>query len=196
MRFLKHHAFSLFVLASLIGYSQQSQAQGQQIPASQKAIVMQHVGADTEIIINYSRPGVKGRQVWGNLVPWGMAPGNKYSDNKPYPWRAGANQATTIEVNKPVKIEGKSLPAGKYSIHMIPSEKGDWEIMFNKNTELWGSYKYNPDEDALKVKVRPVSAPFEEWLAFGFDDIKDNSVVAYLHWEKLKVPFKIELAGM
>jgi len=193
MKSMNHKALILFVLAILFGLSPQVQAQGSQIRGSQKASVMQHVGADAEIIVNFSRPGVKGRTIWGGVVPYGLAPGNSYSDNKPFPWRAGANECTTIEINKNVKVEGQPLPAGKYSIHMIPSEK-EWIIIFNKNSALWGSYKYNQEEDALRVTVTPVAAPFEEWLTFGFDGITENSTTAFLHWEELKVPFKIELA--
>lgn len=194
MRILNRNLLLLVLMVLSLGLSQQLQAQGNKIRGSQKATVMQHLGLDGEITFTFSRPGIKGRTVWGELVPYGLAEGNRYSDNKPFPWRAGANENTIIEVNKDVKVEGQALPAGKYSIHMIPSEK-EWVVIFNKNTELWGSYKYNQDEDALRVTVTPTEAAFEEWLTFGFDDIADNAVVAFLHWEKLKVPFKIELAG-
>ena len=90
--------------------------QGNQIRQSQKSTVTQYVGADTQITNNYSRPAVKGRVVWGNMVPYGLAEPDKYSDGKSFPWRAGANENTTIELNKEVKIGGKTLPKGKYSI--------------------------------------------------------------------------------
>lgn len=167
-------------------------AQGNRVRASLKASVMQVLGVDTEIKITFSRPGVKGRTVWGDLVPYGMAPGNKYSNDKPYPWRAGANENTTIEFNNDIKIEGQTLPAGMYGIHMIPSEK-DWIIIFSKNNSAWGSFQYNQEEDALRVTVTPVKAPHQEWMTFGFDDLAGTSATAYLHWEELKVPFKIEL---
>jgi len=168
-------------------------AQEAKIPKSLKASVMQRLGTDTDITITYSRPGVKGRKIWGELVPYGLAPGNKYSENKPYPWRAGANEITTIEFNKNVLIEGKPLPAGKYGIHMIPSEK-DWIIIFSKNSSGWGSFAYKQEEDALRITVTPVKAPFQEWLEFGFDDLAGTSATGYLHWEELKIPFKIQLA--
>jgi len=171
-------------------------AQRSQVRPSLKASVTQRLGKDTDITIDYSRPGVKGRTIWGDLVPYGLAPGNSYSDNKPFPWRAGANENTTIEFSGDsgdVHIEGNKMAAGKYGIHMIPSEK-DWIIIFSKNNSSWGSYKYNKDEDALRVTVTPVKAPHQEWLIFGFDDLAGTSAVAYLHWEKLKVPLKIELA--
>ena len=168
-------------------------AQGDKIPASLKASVTQRLGTDVDITIVYSRPGVKGRKIWGELVPFGLAPGNKYSNNKPYPWRVGANENTTIEFNKDVLVEGKPLPAGKYGIHMIPSEK-EWTIIFSKKNDVWGSFEYNQEEDALRVTVTPVKAPHQEWMMFGFDDLAGTSATAYLNWEQLKVPFKIKLA--
>ncbi len=167
-------------------------AQRNQVPLSLKASVMQRLGIDTDITIEYSRPGVKGRKIWGELVPYGLAPGNKYSDGKPFPWRAGANKNTTIEFNKDVLIEGNKLPAGKYGIHMIPSEK-DCIIIFSKNNSAHGSFSYNQEEDALRVTVTPVEAPHQEWMMFGFDNLAGTSATAFLGWEKLKVPFKIEL---
>lgn len=183
-------ALALFVIFMSSTLSAQQPAKPR---PSQKAMVMQRIGVDTDITIDYSRPGVKGRKIWGDLVPFGLAPGNKYSNDKPYPWRGGANENTTIEFSKDVVIGGNKLPAGKYSLHFIPSEK-DWVVIFNKNSKLWGSYQYNQDEDALRINVTPVKAPFGEWLAYGFDDLSDNSCTAFLHWEELKVPFKISVA--
>jgi hypothetical protein len=183
----------VLALAFLLVLPSAATAQETKIPKSLKGSVMQRLGADTDITITYSRPGVKGRKIWGDLVPYGMAPGNKYSENKPYPWRAGANEMTTIEFNKNVLIEGKPLPAGKYGIHMIPSEK-DWIIIFSKNSSGWGSFAYKQEEDALRITITPVKAPFQEWLEFGFDDLAGTSATGYLHWEELKVPFKIQLA--
>lgn len=176
----------------LISFSNSVQAQDKKVQASQKASVTQFIGDDTEITFTFSRPGVKGRKIWGELVPYGMEPANKYSE-KPFPWRAGANENTTIEVSKDVQIEGEPLAAGKYSIHTIPGEK-EWIVIFNKVNDQWGSYKYDETMDALRVTVASEKAPFEEWLNYGFGDITDKSAIAYFHWEKLKVPFKIEIA--
>lgn len=177
----------LFVSTDLI-------AQDKKIPKSPKASVIQTIGLDTEMRIDYNRPGVKGRKIWGELVPMGLTPGNKYSENKPFPWRAGANENSTFETSTGLIVEGKALPAGKYGIHMIPSDK-EWTIIFSKNSSLWGSYKYNQDEDALRIKVKPAKAEHEEWLRFGFEELTDSSAVVFLHWEKLKVPFKVELSS-
>jgi hypothetical protein len=180
-------------LAFLLVLPSAAYAQGNQVRPSLKASVTQRLGTDADITIEYSRPGVKGRKIWGALVPYGMAPGSQYSKNKPFPWRAGANENTTIEFKKDVLIEGKPLPAGKYGIHMVPSEK-DWIIIFSKNSSAWGSFTYSQEEDALRVTVTPVKAAHQEWLIYGFEDLAGTSATAYLHWEQLKVPFKIKLA--
>ncbi len=180
-------------LAALLLWPSAGAAQSKQVRASLKASVMQRLGLDTDITIEYSRPGIKGRKVWGELVPFGLAPGNKYSKDKPFPWRAGANENTTIQFTKDVLIEGQKLAAGKYGLHMIPGEK-EWVVIFSKNNSSWGSFAYNQDEDALRVTVVPAAAPYQEWLAYGFDDLAGSSATAFLHWEKVKVPIKIKLA--
>lgn len=193
---MKHYGLTLGIvvcLTFLLAMPSAALGQESKIRASLKASVMQRLGTDSDITIEYSRPGVKGRKIWGGLVPYGLAPGNEYSENKPFPWRAGANENTTIAFNKDVLIEGKPLPAGKYGIHMIPGEK-EWTIIFSKNNSAWGSFAYKQEEDALRVTVTPAQAPHQEWLMFGFDDLAGTSATAYLHWEELKVPFKIKLA--
>jgi hypothetical protein len=186
-------SFFLSLCLLILVYSSSSAQQDKKPRTSLKASVMQRIGIDTDIKIDYSRPGVKGRKIWGELVPYGMAPGNEYSKNNPIPWRGGANENTTIEFSKDVLVDGNKLPAGKYGLHFIPSEK-EWTIIFNKKNDAWGSYSYNKDEDALRITVTPVQAPFQEWLAYGFDDLTSTSVTAFLQWELLKVPFKISVA--
>ena len=181
----------LLVLLLSYGFAH---AQNGQVRASPLASTSQTLGADTEVTFTYSRPAVKGRTVWGGLVPYGMAEGNQYSDNKPYPWRAGANENTTVTFSKDVMVEGEMLPAGTYGLHMIPAEDGEWTVIFSKVNNIWGSYQYNQDEDALRVSVTPEEAPMQEWLTFGFDDNTPESTEAYLHSEKLKVPIAIALA--
>ena len=189
---MKKNTSTLFLSLIMTIVSINSFGQDNRIRQSQKSSVTQYVGADTQITINYSRPAVKGRIVWGNMVPYGLASADRYSNGKPFPWRAGANENTTIEINNEVKIAGSTLPPGKYSIHMIPSET-DWIIIFNKNSDQWGSFSYDETEDAIRVTVTPVEAHFEEFLTYNFGDITENSVIAFLHWEKLKVPFQIIL---
>ena len=168
-------------------------AQEKKVAKSLYAKVSQTIGIDTEMTFEFSRPGVKGRTIWGDLVPYGLTLGNKYSDNKPFPWRAGANKNSTIETSKDILIEGKKLPAGKYGIHTIPGEK-EWVVIFSKNDSLWGSYQYNKSEDALRITVNPDAAQHQEWLTFGFDGLEGTSATAFLHWEKLRIPFKVQVS--
>jgi hypothetical protein len=145
---------------------------------SQKASVMQTVGL-TDVTIMYNRPGVKGRVIWGGLVPYDKV------------WRTGANEATTITLSQAVKINGQPLPAGTYSFHTIPG-KTSWTLIFNKTAEQWGSYDYDATKDALRIQVTPVTGPNQEWMAFSFSDVSTDSATVELAWEKLRVPFKIE----
>jgi tetratricopeptide (TPR) repeat protein len=141
--------------------------------------VTQTIGL-TDISITYHRPGVKEREVWGKLVPYDVV------------WRAGANENTTISFSDEVMINGKVLPAGIYGLHMIPTEN-DWTVIISKNSWSWGSFSYNEDEDALRTKAKPVSAEHQEWLSYSFENPSVNSVEVVMHWEKVKLPLKIEI---
>ena len=126
--------------------------------ASQHAVVTQRIGI-TDVTINYHRPVVNKRKVWGGLVPYGDV------------WRAGANENTTIAFSDPVSVEGKTLPKGTYGLHMIPGEN-EWTVIFSKNSTSWGSFTYDQKEDALRVAVKPQSTDFHEALTYDFDDVK------------------------
>jgi hypothetical protein len=145
---------------------------------SQKASIMQTVGL-TDVTIMYCRPGVKGRTIWGGLVPYDEV------------WRTGANEATTITLSEGVKINGKALPAGVYSIHTIPG-KSSWTVIFNKAAEQWGSYEYDTAKDALRVQVEPKTGPHQEWMTFAFTDVSHDAATLELSWEKVRVPLRIE----
>lgn len=147
---------------------------------SQKASVMQTVGL-TDITITYSRPGVKGRAIWGDLVPYDKV------------WRTGANEATSITFSKDVSIEGNPLTAGTYSLHTIPG-KSSWTVIFNKKSEQWGSYSYDAEQDALRVDVTPSAGPHVEWMMFSFPDVKNDSARVELAWEKTRVAFTVGVA--
>jgi len=155
---------------------------------SPQAEVSQNVGF-AEIEINYGRPGVKGREIWGNLVPYGLAP-NPFGNGKPMPWRGGANENTTINFSHDVEIEGNSLPAGTYSLHMLVYED-EWTIIFNKSFRGWGSFFHEESDDVLKIKVKPVSNQFEEWLNYGFDKLTASSCDVFMKWGDLKVSFAV-----
>jgi hypothetical protein len=147
---------------------------------SQAAEVKQRI-ALTDITVKYHRPLVKGRKIWGGLVPYGKV------------WRAGANENTTIEFSDPVSIEGKPLPKGIYGLHMIPNPDS-WTVIFSKTNTGWGSYSYNQKEDALRVDVKPRPlAEQKEALEFEFEDLKPDSAAVTLKWEKLGVPFTVSV---
>jgi hypothetical protein len=183
--------FWVVILVSAFLVSETGFAQLETPRVSPFAKVKQRIGL-TDITIVYHRPAAKGREIWGKLVPYGMSPGVSFGSGNPFPWRAGANENTVINLTDDVKIEGKVLPAGKYGLHMIPTEK-DWTIIFSKNYSSWGSFHYDESEDALRVTVTPVKAEHKEWLEYSFEDLTNSSAIAYLHWEKMKVPFKIEV---
>lgn len=147
--------------------------------ASQHALVSQRVGI-TDITINYHRPLANGRQIWGKLVPYGQV------------WRAGANENTTISFTDPVTIEGQPLDKGTYGLHMIPGES-QWTIIFSKNWTSWGSFTYKQDEDALRVTVKPQAAEPHDALAYDFDEVKPDATVVTMRWEKVAVPFKVQI---
>ena len=160
---------------------------------NKKASVTEKVGL-TDVIIHYDRPGVKGREgkIWGQLVPVGFTdPG--FGSSHAAPWRAGANENTTIEFNTAVKIEGQSLPAGRYGF-FVAYDPNECTLIFSKNSGSWGHFYYNDKEDALRVKVKPVAlANPVEWLKYEFTNETENSAVISLEWEKLAIPFKLEV---
>jgi hypothetical protein len=147
---------------------------------SQAAEVKQRI-ALTDITVNYHRPLVNGRKIWGVVVPYGKV------------WRAGANENTTIEFSDPVSIEGKPLAKGTYGLHMIPNQDS-WTVIFSKTNTGWGSYSYKQDEDALRVDVKPRPlAELKEALEFDFEDLKPDATAVTLKWEKLGVPFTVSI---
>lgn len=146
---------------------------------SPKAEVMQTVGL-TDIRIIYSRPGVKGRTIWGKLVPYNSV------------WRAGADEATKFIFSNDIVIEGKTLKKGSYSFFAIPG-KNEWTLIFNKVADQWGAFEYNESQDALRIKVKPEKGNWQEWLAYTITKTSNTTAMIRLEWEKLKVPFKVEV---
>ncbi len=180
-------------------------AQGLTTPpggANQRAVVTQYLGM-VSVTIDYNAPDVtspagedRTGKIWGQLVPWGIAPNPFYpgfGTAENMPWRAGANQNTTITFSHDVEIEGQPLAAGTYALFMAPGET-EWTIIFNKNSSAWGSFFYEPSLDALQVQVQPAKADFfREWLTYEFDDRQLDTAQAVLHWENLRVPFRISV---
>ena len=145
--------------------------------ASQHALVTQRIGI-TDITVNYHRPLANGRPIWGKVVPYDKV------------WRAGANENTTITFSDPVTIEGQALDKGTYGLHMIPGES-QWTVIFSKDAKAWGSFSYKQEDDALRVTVKPQAAEMHDALAYDFDDVKADSTVVTMRWEKVAVPFKV-----
>ncbi|MGH9793348.1 MAG: DUF2911 domain-containing protein [Candidatus Acidiferrales bacterium] len=148
---------------------------------SPRASVMQSVGG-AEVRIAYGRPAVKGRKIWGELVPHDRV------------WRAGANEATTFIFNRNVQIEGKPLAAGTYTFFVIPTEC-DWTVIFNRVPRQWGAFNYNPAFDALRFTVKPAEDAHEEDLSYRVEASGPNSAVVTLAWEKRRIAFAIEVAS-
>jgi tetratricopeptide (TPR) repeat protein len=160
---------------------------------NKKAAVTERIGI-TDVAIHYDRPGVKGRdgKIWGGLVSAGYSDLG-FGSSKAAPWRAGANENTTISFSSDVRIEGQNLPAGKYAF-FVAYDPRECSLIFSKNSNSWGSFFYDPKEDVLKVKVKPVAADKSvEWLKYEFTNQTENSATVALQWEKLVIPFTIEV---
>ena len=179
-----------------------------QIPTprpSQKASVMQRIGV-TDVTITYSRPGVKGRKIWGDPLPeQAKVQGEATLDNQNerpkgapivpwgHMWRTGANEATMFVITDDVLINGQKLPAGSYSLHTIPN-KDEWTIVFNGTANQWGSFNYDPAKDTLRVKTKPEMLPAnQEWLSFTIDPVTEDSAQVNIRWEKINVPFTVKV---
>ena len=134
----------------------------------------------TEIEVTYHRPAVKGRKVWGGLVPYGKV------------WRAGANENTVITFSTPVSVGGIALPAGRYGLHLLPTAT-ECTVIFSNQSRAWGSYSYDPKEDAARVQVAPVAAEPVERLLYTFDEPTESAVTLSLRWGNLRVPIKLEV---
>ena len=175
------HKTRLLVLLSgllLVASLCQAQTVMLELPRqSQHAVVTQRIGI-TDITVNYHRPLVNSRQIWGKVVPYGEV------------WRAGANENTTVTFTDPVTIEGQPLDKGTYGLHMIPGEN-QWTVIFSKMSTAWGSFSYKQDEDALRITVKPQTAELHDALTYDFDDVKPDSTVITLRWDKVAVPFKV-----
>ena len=171
---MKRIIISLFCFVAIIGisvtaFAQEDKSKRPSPPAEAKGVI-----DGSDITVNYSSPSVKGRIIWGSLVPYGKV------------WRTGANEATVFETSKDIVLNGQTLPAGKYSLFTIPGEN-EWTVIFNSDWNQWGAFKYNKEKDVLRLTVRPdKSTTFNERLKF---EVIDDEVVMY--WENVKVGFPV-----
>jgi len=149
-------------------------------PPSPGSTLKQRVGL-TDFEISYSRPGVKGRRVFGGLLPYGEV------------WRTGANASTKISFNTPVKLNGNDVAAGTYALYSIPGES-EWTIVLSKKTNLFGAFGYDPKDDLLRFKTSPVTIDEHlETFTIDFTDVRDDSATMYLAWDQTLVPIKVEV---
>jgi len=171
-------ATALVALAALLAAASPLDAQQITVPrVSPHASVSQTIGL-TEVTVDYHRPQVNDRPIWGALVPYDQV------------WRAGANENTTISLNHPVEVEGKPLAPGTYGLHMIPG-RDRWTVAFSTNHTSWGSFSYDAAEDALRVEVAPRRGPHEEALSYAFSDVGLEAATLEMRWEEVRVPVRI-----
>ena len=208
MSSLKRSSVSLLAVLFVFCFGVSALAQVDLPRPSQKASVMQRVGV-TDITITYSRPGVKGRKIWGDPLPGQSdVKGEATLDDQnkrpadavivPYGhvWRTGANEATQFVVTDDVLINGQKLAAGSYSLHTIPN-KDEWTIVFNGTANQWGSFNYDPAKDTLRVKANPQWVnENQEWLEYSFDPVTEDSAQVNIRWEKVSVPFTVKVADV
>jgi Protein of unknown function (DUF2911) len=150
------------------------------LPRISPSSTLAHTIGLTDMKVTYSRPGVKGRVIWGQLVPLNEV------------WRTGANEATTFETSDAITVAGQKLPAGSYSFFTIPAND-EWTIVFSNAKGAWGSFDYTEKNDALRIKVKPQSAPHEEWMSFSFDNLTPTGGELALRWEKVRVAIPIQV---
>jgi len=183
-------AATQLLLISLISLKAVSQPITTPRTPSPAASVTQTIGIST-VTVNYSRPSVKGREVWGQLVPYGLnvIPGG---NGTPAPWRAGANENTTIKFSDDATVEGKPVPAGLYGLFFIVNQDNTAELILSKDNQSWGNFFYDPSHDLLRTKVQLREIPFTEMLTYDFISSTKNSSELVLNWEKKQFPVKIE----
>jgi hypothetical protein len=162
---------------------------------NERSTVTQHIGP-VVVSIDYSSPHVHSPQgqdrrgkIWGALVPWGMV-NLGFGTCKECPWRVGANENTTFTTSNDIQVNGSPLPAGTYALFAIP-QQDEWTWIFSKNHTSWGSFFYDPSEDALRVKAKPEKAEYREVLTFDFTERKDDHATVAMKWEELAVPIDI-----
>lgn len=163
---------------------------------NQRTRLVQQVGP-VELTVEYSSPNVhapdgsdRRGKIWGGLVPWGFADLGFGTCGAQCPWRAGANENTVLRLSDAVEVEGRKLPAGSYGVFMAPGQE-EWTVIFSNNSTSWGSFFYDPAEDALRVTVRPHRSEYREWLTWEFTDRDVDHATLELAWEELAVPIRI-----
>jgi tetratricopeptide (TPR) repeat protein len=161
-------------------------------PASPASSTTQTIGIST-VTVNYSRPAVKGREIWGALVPYGWNV-QGFGAQKEAPWRAGANENTVINFSHPVKVQGTAVPAGSYGLFFTINADNSGEVVLSKDFRSWGSFWYDPAQDQLRATIQLRNIPNTELLSYDFINLTKNSAELVLNWEKKQFPVKLEFA--
>ena len=190
---LKSNAFVLgiFFCCGIITAQAQGVVSTPRVP-SPAATVSQTIGIST-VTVSYSRPSVKGREIWGKLVPYGWNV-DGFGAGNPAPWRAGANENTVLTLTDPATIEGHLVPAGSYGLFFTINKDNTGEVILSKDSKSWGSFWYDPKLDEMKEKISLREGPETELLTYDFRDISPNSAELVLSWEKKQFPVKIGFA--
>lgn len=167
-----------------------------------RSVVTQYIGALVSVTVTYNSPNVTGPngedrkgKIWGQLVPYGFNDLG-FGSSKAAPWRAGSNENTTISFSHDVLIQDQPLKAGTYGFFIVAEKEGPWTLIFSNNAKAWGSFFYDPKEDALRVTTTPVDAPFTEWLTYEFTDRQQEQATCALVWENKMIPFTIKVPDM
>lgn len=184
---LKSIVLTLLILQTVCAIAQQITTPRTPSP---QASVSQTIGIST-VKINYSRPKVNNREVWGKLVPYGWNV-EGFGKGNPSPWRAGANENTVIEFTHGAKVEGKEIPAGKYGLFFVINQDNTGEVVLSKEYRSWGHYFYDPAMDQLRAKIQLREVPFTETLTYDFINLSKTGGELVLNWEKKQFPVRIE----
>jgi len=197
---MKKH-LSLFLIL-LMGAVITVSAQSLSLPPNgnnQKATVTQYIGSLVTVTVDYSSPDVTGPngndrkgQIWGQLVPYGFTDLG-FGNRNPSPWRAGANENTTITFSHDVEVEGEPISAGTYGLHISVEETGPWTVVFSNRNDAWGSFFYEETNDALRVEATPEDVSFTEWLTYEFVDRQPTQTTLVMKWEEKQLPFTISV---
>ncbi len=176
---MKKYLLHFFLLAAFLTIGQVATAQLKLPQASPEAYIRQTIGL-TDITVRYHAPGVKGRKIFGSLVPYGQL------------WRAGANEATLITFSDELFLNNERVPAGTYYFYILPENDSTWNVVLNRDTTLWGLEGYNELNDVAYLQVKPKKADFKETMQFSFSDISINKGYLNLNWENTQVSLHIE----
>ena len=183
----KYFAIAITTMAAIAGFAQPITTPRTPSPA---ASVSQTIGISI-VTVNYSRPSVKGREIWGKLVPYGWNE-QGFGNGNSAPWRAGANENTTIRFTHPAKVQGQTVPAGEYGLFFVMNADNSGEVILSKDHQSWGSFFYEPEHDQLRAKIAARENAFTEMLTYDFINNTKNSSELVLNWEKKQLPVKIE----